>query len=198
MVDGGYFDNSGIVTALEIAAGVKTVDPRLKPFIVQVSSEPAWFQDSRNCAAGGAYSDKPEIPDEADFRPINSLADVLTVNATRIARGYDMISELPQRAKQMNGGVPSAAQFHVCPQPGESFFWDLFRGGAATSAELRDEQRRMQTMAQQIQIKSVSLSWWLSAPLQAYLDQQLYAPNNAEQRRCVLSLLKDAAGECRE
>ena len=43
-VDGGYFDNSGVVTALDIARGLKALDDRLRPFILQVSSEPAWFE----------------------------------------------------------------------------------------------------------------------------------------------------------
>jgi hypothetical protein len=47
--------------------------------------------------------------------------------------------------------------------------------------------------------KDVSLSWWLSPPLQAYLDGQVHAGHNTEAFRAVLSLLlvqpSDAASQ---
>jgi hypothetical protein len=121
VVDGGYFDNSGIVTALDIAHGIKGLDARLLPFILQVSSEPAWFETSMDCTMQSAYPASPQIPNADDFRPIGSLSDPLTVMSTRVSRGYGTILELPEHAARLNGGVPSAAQIHVCPQPQESF-----------------------------------------------------------------------------
>ena len=44
-------------------------------------------------------------------------------------------------------------------------------------------------------IKSISLSWWLSPPLQAYLDGQLYSKHNLSGQSCILSLLKDSHTE---
>ena len=193
VVDGGYFDNSGVVTAVEIARGLKLIDPRLRPFILQVSSEPDWFKDAKNCTADGTYLDRPQIPDQADFRPIGSLTDLLTVNSTRVSRGYETILELPEQARQLNGGVLSAAQIHVCPQPRESFFWSEFLKITDTFEEPEERALRIRERTHQhAQYKSVSLSWWLSPPLQAYLDGQIYAKHNADQRDCILSLLKDS------
>jgi hypothetical protein len=186
VVDGGFFDNSGIITALDVARGVKTIDARIMPFILQVSNEPAWFEASKNCSAEGAFPARPQIPDEAIFRPLSALTDLLTVNSTRISRGYETILELPQRASQLNGGISSAAQIHVCPQPEDDFFRDMLFGDA------KDKSMRMMNKAQhQEQYKSVSLSWWLSPPLQAYLDGQIYNKHNVEERNCVISLLMD-------
>ncbi len=193
VVDGGFFDNSGIVTAVEIARGLKALDGRLLPFILQVSNEPAWFEAAKNCAADSAYPARPQIPDEADFRPIGSLMDLLTVNATRIARGYQTILELPKRARQLNAGIPSAAQIHVCPQPEDSFFGELLLKYTDTPEQAEEKAMRIMKKAQQqSQYKSVSLSWWLSPPLQAYLDGQIYNKHNMEERNCIISLLKDA------
>jgi hypothetical protein len=193
VVDGGFFDNSGIVTALEVAQGVKALDGRLLPFILQVSSEPSWFETSKNCSAGGTYSARPQIPDQADFRPLGALTDLLTVNSTRISRGYETILELPRRAKELNGGIPSAAQIHVCPQPEESFFWNLLLKYTSSTEKNEEKAMRILQKAQrQAQYKSISLSWWLSPPLQAYLDGQLYTKHNMDERNCVVSLLKDA------
>ena len=186
VVDGGFFDNSGIITALDVARGVKAIDARIMPFVLQISNEPAWFEASKNCAAEGAFPARPQIPDEAIFRPLSALTDLLTVNSTRISRGYETILELPQRASQLNGGIPSAAQIHVCPQPEDDFFGDmLLEDGKDKSMQMMNKTQ------QQAQYKSVSLSWWLSPPLQAYLDGQIYNKHNMEERNCVISLLMD-------
>ncbi len=202
VADGGYFDNSGIVTALDIARGLRTVDARLLPFILQVSSEPGWFEKSKNCAMDAHYPASPQIPAEDNFRPVGSLSDPLTVNATRVSRGYATILGLPQQAGQMNGGIPSAAQIHICPQPEESFLHFVMNYTGYKEKPEQKMHRMMMGMEQQMNYKSISLSWWLSPSLQAYLDGQLYTKNNLAERNCVISLLKDGqdsgAPACRE
>ncbi|MGO9982938.1 MAG: hypothetical protein ACLPIX_01855 [Rhodomicrobium sp.] len=191
VVDGGYFDNSGIVTALDIARAIKALDRRLLPFIIHVSSEPSWFEASSDCSMQAMFPATPQIPDTDNFRPMGSLPDPLTVMSTRVARGYGTILELPQHAAQVNGGIPSSAQIHVCPQPQESF-GDFIR--TYTGNTMKPEEKMhgmMMSMKKQIVYKSVALSWWLSPPLQAYLDGQLYSQNNLAERNCVLSLLQD-------
>ena len=188
VVDGGYFDNSGIVTALDIAHGLKALDARLSPFILQVSSDPSWFQASNDCTMQAAYPASPQIPEVDNFRPMGSLPDPLTIMSTRISRGYETILELPRHAAQMNGGIASAVEIHVCPQPAESF-WEFIR--KYTEKPEDKMHRMMMTMQKQMLYKRISLSWWLSPPLQAYLDGQLYTANNLAERNCVISLLKD-------
>ncbi len=201
VVDGGYFDNSGVVTALEIAQGLKSVDARLKPFILQVSSEPDWFKDSKLCGFDGNNGDRPKIPDQADFRPLGTLDDVLTVNSTRVARGYETILELPDRAKQLNSGVRSVAQINVCPQPKESFFVKEVERYTGTDDSAKEERRAAhirRKVQEEVQYKSVSLSWWLSPPLQAFLDAEIYSDHNQTERNCVVSLLEDKPSQpCR-
>ena len=200
VVDGGYFDNSGVVTALEIAEGLKSVDPRLKPFILQVSSEPDWFKDSKNCGFANS-GDRPKIPDQPDFRPFGTLADVLTVNSTRIARSYETILELPARAKLLNDGVRSVAQINVCPQLKESFFLKEEQQFTNVDDAVKKERRAVhirRKMQKEVQYKSVSVSWWLSPPLQAFLDAQVYSDHNRSERDCVISLLEDRPSQpCR-
>ena len=200
VVDGGYFDNSGVVTALEIAEGLKSIDARLKPFILQVSSEPDWFKDSKICGFVNS-GDRPKIPDQADFRPLGTLADVLTVNSTRIARSYETILELPARAKQLNDGLRSVAQINVCPQPKESFFLKEVQQFTNIDDAAKEERRAAhirRKVQKEAQYKSVSVSWWLSPPLQAFLDAQIYSDHNRSERDCVISLLEDRPSQpCR-
>ena len=194
VVDGGFFDNSGVVTAMEIASGLKSVDKRLRPFILQVSSEPDWFKDTENCGSNGTSGDRPQIPDEADFRPLGAITDLLTVNSTRIARGYETILELPNQASGLNNGVRSEAQIYICPQQRESFllneFWKYTESDEAATQQKRAQNIRKKAR-QQAQYKSVALSWWLSPPLQAFLDGQIYSKHNLAERGCVISLLED-------
>jgi hypothetical protein len=200
VVDGGYFDSSGVVTALEIANGLKSVDPRLKPFILQVSSEPDWFKDSKSCGFEDSPDDRPKIPDQADFMPLGALTDLLTVNATRVSRGYETILELPRQASQINGGIDSSAQIHICPQKQESFLLKAVQdfGGSDPDATQKRIQHIREKARKQLQYKSVSLSWWLSPPLQAFLDGQVYSSYNQKKRDCVISLLEDNAAASRE
>ena len=191
VVDGGYFDNSGVVTALNIARAVKALDPRLLPFIVQVSSDPDWFEASNDCSMQAMFPATPQIPDTDNFRPLGSLSDPLTVMPSRVSRGFGTILELPPYAAQMNGGIRSSAQIHVCPQPQESF-WDFIKTSTGNTMKPEEKMHEMMMSVQkQVLYKSVSLSWWLSPPLQAYLDGQLYSENNLAERNCVISLLKD-------
>ncbi len=193
VVDGGYFDNSGVVTALEIAQGLKLTDARLRPFILQVSSEPDWFKDSKSCGFA-SFGDRPQISNQHDFRPFETIADLLTVNTTRIARSYETILDLPARAKQLNDGVWSAAQINVCPQPKESFFQEVLREFSTTDNATKKEERAAhirQKVQEQIRYKSVAISWWLSPPLQAFLDAQIHSDHNRSELNCVLSLLED-------
>lgn len=180
---------------MEIATRLKTVDNRLRPFIVQVSSEPDWFKDTQTCELAGDSANGPIIPDEADFRPIGIVTDLLTVNSTRIARGYETIVQLRKQAAAINGGdIPSVAQINICPQQKESFLLEEIYKFINEEQSVRQRNRAMRIMRktrQQPHFKSVSLSWWLSPPLQAFLDGQIYSKRNAAQRDCVISLLKD-------
>ncbi|MGA7326680.1 MAG: hypothetical protein WBX25_19865 [Rhodomicrobium sp.] len=195
-VDGGYFDNSGVVTAMEIAQALKQAG--LRPFILQISSEPDWFKNTNVCDLNASDTDRPLVPDESDFRPLSAVTDLLTVNSTRIARGYETILQLPNAAKAMNDGAPSVAQISICPQQKDSFFWsnfsDFFDKDQGVKADKKALRIRERQRRQQARYKSVSLSWWLSPPLQAFLDGQIYSKRNDQQRKCVLALLQDGGG----
>lgn len=192
-VDGGYFDNSGAVTAIDIAKALKTIDPRLNPFVLQVSSEPEWFPT--RCQGNQQFAvEHPPLQDESDVKPLGTFGNVLTVNATRVARAYETIVQTPDQMRLLNGGVRSDAQIYVCPQRKENFLWNkvlsLTGGTKEQKAAMRERHLQQKTQEDAAQgWKSVSLSWWLSPPLQAYLDGQVYAPHNRAAHGCVLSLL---------
>ncbi len=221
LVDGGYFDNSGAVTAYELAEAIKEIDPSLQPFVLQVTSEPDWFADSSNCERqskrfaarrkplGLPTVGEPQLPYQSSFKLSGVLGDALTVNNTRIARGFETITQMDRRMELLNG-EGSYAQVYICPQRQKSGFGPLAAlfGKAFTQKEppirtKRDITRRLmrekraKEKAAQERIRSwkqVSLSWWLSPPLQAYLDGQVYAGHNAQAFEGVLTLLGQDSG----
>src|SRR5690606_37038252 len=171
------------------ASALKSLDPKLDPFVIQVSSEPEWFPDrcvSPKEARGGAM--RPTLPEEADFKLLGTLGNITTVNATRIARGYQTIQELPERMHALNG-KDSHELIFVCPQERENIIAKFFRGEVMTRAA--SEQPAAQAW------KNVSLSWWLSPPLQAYLDAQLHSPRNQRTMDRILGLLEERGQENR-
>ena len=44
-----------------------------QPFILQVSSDPSWFEASNDCTMQAAYPASPQIPEVDNFRPMGSL-----------------------------------------------------------------------------------------------------------------------------
>jgi hypothetical protein len=217
LVDGGYFDNSGAVTAYELAAAIKRIDPSLDPFVLQVTSEPGWFADSDNCEQenkrfaprkqlGLPTVGNPELPYQSSFKFMGAVGDALTINNTRVARGFETMVQMPGRMEQLNGkdAKGSYAQVYVCPQrqkSGLKTFTSLFGVSShkahapgsfrAVSQQLRkDREAREKAARDRIKSwKQVSLSWWLSPPLQAYVDGQVYAQHNAEAFSGVIALL---------
>lgn len=183
LVDGGYFDNSGAVTALELATALKRLDRNLDPFVIQISSEPEWF--TTLCVSPAETRTglaRPALPDEADFKPLGTFGNLLTVNATRIARGFQTIAELPDQMEKLNNGKDSHRLIFVCPQQRENIIAKFFTGELRTRSARADSQQQAW--------KSVALSWWLSPPLQAYLDAQLYSPQNQAAVERILKLLQ--------
>ncbi len=216
LVDGGYFDNSGAVSAYELAQAIRAIDPALKPFVMQVTSEPDWFADSKNCEdenrryvarrqLGLPAVGAPQLPYQADLSVLGPVGDALTVNNTRIARGFETMIQMATRMEQLSG-ANSFTEMYVCPQMKTSGIAALFgqsllpaprigrqSTGIKKTSELRGQLKQARQRADRQRIRSwkqLSLSWWLSPPLQAYLDAQVYAPHNAEALQAVIELLQ--------
>jgi hypothetical protein len=86
------------------------------------------------------------------------------------------------------------AQISVCPQPKESFFLEVVRELTSADNATKTKERAAhirQKVQEQVQYKSVSVSWWLSPPLQAFLDAEIYSDHNRSALNCVISLLED-------
>jgi hypothetical protein len=93
IVDGGYFENEGLETALDLAIALKTIaqqekDPtkerfNVEPIIVQVTSDAdPGIEEKRIVRCGGVFNDDTGISMGAP-RPSQFLAPVIGLNSTR-------------------------------------------------------------------------------------------------------------------
>jgi len=210
VLDGGYFENYGAITALEIIAQLSARG--LKPFVLAVSNDP-------QAPPGDGLDDldrRRPLPDIDDEQWLPSIRVPLQgAMATRNAVGSFGLSRLraalpadgaaspaatatialvagssdaPAALGDAAAAVPASAGAIACPPPA---------GGRPRIAEISvigeiggDEEMQ--------KVKDLSMSWWLSRLVQRALDRSLRTPANLCQLMFVCDTLGPAeAGSCR-
>lgn len=145
VVDGGYFDNSGMLTALELAKAIETVSNHtIKPILIQISNDPIEVTYRNNPINDGTKFQCPDnhsqnAPGQTKQRVLPEFTSVTNalLNA-RIARGSHAIA----RAAAELG--PRFIHFQV--------------------AAIKDDLGAN---------KKLSMSWWLSKSVQNALNNQI-------------------------
>jgi hypothetical protein len=151
IVDGGYFENFGAQTALELANAMRAVDPKLVPFVLIISNDPEIPTD-----------DVLKAPDAGEGQFLTDLsAPAKTILNTRAARGTlavdGIVTALSEDLTQEC--VPYAAHIRVWPEFEDS------------QAKAKGEAPASDTAASR-KVRPLSFSWWLSKPVQWRLHQQ--------------------------
>ncbi|MGH1406957.1 MAG: hypothetical protein ACRBBJ_10410 [Rhodomicrobiaceae bacterium] len=146
VVDGGYFDNSGMLTTLELAKAIKTLSNNaLKPILIQISNHPVTLKESPEhlqstekfrCPEHSFVNHNPP-PEEHQFLPELTSVTSALLNA-RVARGSHAI------ALAGIDGQDRFVHFQV--------------------AGIKDELGSS---------KRLSMSWWLSKSVQNALNNQM-------------------------
>jgi len=108
IVDGGYFENFGAQTALEVATAIRAVEPGLVPFVLIISNDPEIPTD-----------DVLKTPDAADGSFLTDVsAPASTIMNTRAARGtlaLDAVANV--LGDELNDQcAPNAAHVRVWPE----------------------------------------------------------------------------------
>lgn len=146
IVDGGYFENYGALTALELAQAIRAVNENLAPFVLVISNDPNINVDHEDDEKGpSAREDSKTInSDPAQFLP--DVSDTLET----FLQSWDSRATLAV-------GQLRAAQFRELPQ-----------------CDVRVSHVRVwpQTTEDSDGTRAVSMSWWLSEPVQRHLHQQ--------------------------
>lgn len=146
IVDGGYFENYGVLTAEELVAAIQAVEPKLVPFVIIVSNDP------------GIPLDPNEMPQSAGAATFFSelATPVAAVTHARNARGNLGIAYLRAALRPQAAGACNVATAHIRVWP---------QGDVEATRECN---RKLTGRS-----RAVSMSWWLSTPVQLRLVEEL-------------------------
>jgi hypothetical protein len=151
LVDGGYFENFGAQTATELAEAIVAIDPKLNPFILVLSNDPTVPQ-LENLAQGGAKRDPNRIERAEEGSWITDVSGpVKAFMHTRNARGALAVDSMPAALARGHPNSCNVVQLRVWYEP-----------------------------TGELQARAISMSWWLSKPVQVYLHQQANFGTNAK------------------
>jgi hypothetical protein len=185
VVDGGYFENAGLTTALDLAAELKNLG--VTPAILWVQNDPAHSGDTASTPPRPAATPLVGPLDESFathvFGVLASPADTLL--ATREGHGAEAAALAVQQLTAFNGwkqlgyftiGVHEKSQ--IGPADG---------GDPAFEQDCGDLVRRLNGAP--LAMTEVSMSWWLSAAIQADLDAQICDSSNRRGLNDLIGLL---------
>jgi hypothetical protein len=156
VVDGGYFENYGALSAKELALAIHANDQTLAPLVIVISNDPDDLLSpnddvTRNPALDKGLLVRQKTKAQKRISGPEFLTDVVTplktvINA-RTAHGLLGVAELDSALRDAfaPGSCEGLLQVRVWPERGVN--------GSGQS-------------------KAVSMSWWLSAPVQQHLHDQ--------------------------
>ncbi|HEY7228971.1 MAG TPA: hypothetical protein VH558_01230 [Pseudolabrys sp.] len=142
IVDGGYIENYGALTAMELAVAIDAVEPALAPFVLVISNDPEENPDLNRI----------DVPDTVFLTDVS--IPVEAIENTRNGRGRLAVLQLNAALDRLTNSScrrKNTAHVRVWPQ-------------YAPAGEGEKKETR-----------PVSLSWWLSTPIQIHLHQQTEA-----------------------
>ncbi len=191
-VDGGYFENDGATTTAEIADALKRFG--LAPVVLHIANDPV------DLIADPERDQRPP-PREDSLAPL-LMAPVNTVLSTRGARGSYALATLAGVVGRDNvadflvfgePSIPSEDKFAIVDRltgfeyvpPGSEIPQCFERTSPqtelATGAKAPADGAPPPAVPNQVTaLKEVSMSWWLSKPVQEYLDRQTYHRRNCQ------------------
>lgn len=150
IVDGGYFENFGAESALELAQAMVDVEPRLAPFVLVISNDPQSVLTEERTARGVVV---PDADDHAWLTEV--MGPVSAIGAVRGGRGRLAVAQTARWLDARFGPrcADNLAHIKVWPETVDG----RCPVGTATPEKIRE----------------VSMSWWLSKPVQMNLHAQL-------------------------
>ncbi len=156
IVDGGYFENYGALSAKELALAVHAIQPELAPFVLVISNDPDDLLNPANDSDTAAQERRQAQREQqlkkarASVNRSEPVTDIVTpVTTVANARNAHGILGVDQLRSSLRAALPDCElrMIHVRVWP-----------------QLLNETSRRS--------RAVSMSWWLSTPIQYHLHQQ--------------------------
>jgi hypothetical protein len=205
VVDGGYFENAGFTTALDVANALKAEG--IIPSVLWVGNEPITPPGQLIYPPRAAVS-PPVTADEDGYRArVLGLAEapVDTLIATRSGHEYEEAALVDSDLHEINKVVCGASFYQVGVRADVDLTWPprdgkqiKCKGGAeqAPAAYWSDpilDPACVEFAASlhngKFSMTKVSMSWWLASAVQADLDAQLCDGRNRETFRDLIAWL---------
>jgi hypothetical protein len=144
IVDGGYIENYGALTAMELAVAMSALEPRLAPFVLVISNDP---DENPNL-------NKIEVPDTVFLTDVS--IPIQAIENTRTGRGRLAVQQLNAVLDMLTDSSCGADTAHIR-------VWPQY----VQSGDSKEKKSL-----------PVSMSWWLSTPVQIHLHQQTEGTKN--------------------
>jgi len=165
VVDGGYFENSGLTTALDVAAGLNAF--HLTPIVLSISNDPVGEVTGRQGVAAMRLPVDRMGADSIWVRAVSTLyAPFAALFATRGGHADEEGAVLVQRLQQWD--VPEEASGPVVDRYAPFFPIRVYAKG------------------DDFVMRELSMSWWLSPVVRRALERQVGLADNQSQF-CLLS-----------
>ncbi len=170
IIDGGYFENDGVTTTIDLVRALRQAG--LRPAVIHIANDPLPYPRAVDTADGlgrfDAYpwrQDGPAVPDAEDRSWFLFLRGPLGgLLATRGARASYALRQLEDELESRD----DFAEILVFGEPLQGFS-EAPKAGACNGVA---------PVVPGTEMKTVSMSWWLSQPVQEYLDTQLKLAKN--------------------
>jgi uncharacterized membrane protein len=165
IVDGGYFESYGALGAKELAVAVRAVAPQLVPFVLVISNDP---DDPLSVSDDAApSSDKQQLQQLRAQQVEQTRASVDASEAVT-----DVVTPLTTIANARTAhGILGVDQLHAT-------LHEAMPECPVLVATVRVWPQILQTSGRS---RTVSMSWWLSSPIQRHLHQQTEGTTNQNQ-----------------
>jgi hypothetical protein len=176
VVDGGYFENGGLATAADLVWALRAAG--LDPVVVSVTNDPIVPADpDRLIISPGQRPALPEYTSTQFFGGFSAI--VLAMYQTRQGHQEGSLGYLDSSM------LGKHRHFKIGVRPLNNFHGTMCRSGQAPPNPAQALAKAASPKRPAV-LEEVSMSWWVSQPVQAYLDGQLCVPENSKELVCEL------------
>jgi hypothetical protein len=146
IVDGGYIENYGALSAAELAQAMHAAQPDLAPFVLVISNDPDEEPDLN----------KVDVPDAVVLTDV--LIPIEAIANARTGRGRLAV-------QQLNAALDQLTKTSCGPDTAHIRVWPQYRQPVLGGSQEKTS-------------RPVSMSWWMSSPIQIHLHQQTEGGKN--------------------